>query len=723
MGTSLDASMDVVLQAYLYYFSAEDGWQVSTSTHAGPLVNAASAVSSRPDSSAVLHAGFWAPTLQEIASLAEAHPGVLIVSDAAAGALADKLPVEAAAVGCIRGVVFRRALKEWAALGGWDALDQVERAEKVSEPESKSQGEQAVETVRHVPSTWISNLAANDSGELARLVIAAGVVDEDTYLALESGLPSGVRVELGVLRFISVAGDQVDTPSILDNLWACPPWLLALPLERLALTVRQANVFKTQGLVWVRDLVPLGAAGLLKLPNLGQGSVHALSKLLVRAMETGLGLPVDPSSKDQRPSPYVAEQLAAAGVDSLRSGFRAMASMLSDVQREVWAGRLGFGCEPMTLAALGERVQLTREGVRQVEKQIYRKVERHPFWDQLANRIEMALDGRQTPLMLEDLNGIDPWFEAEVSLEGVLAGTLEHVLSHRLGVHLISGKLAVSRLLVHEWAEVRDAARDALDAEAKRRVAEAEARRQCDELLVGRGEELRDSLWTEVTSRCVWAGGSGEPRRLVSLDDSIGSVLQAVLESADDPLHFTEIHRRADLIRAGYELRYVQNAVQDMAVLYDRGTYGLPSHCPLDSEALCQVRAEVEDLMASGDAARQWHASELCDVLIERGMGFDGRLTPYVLNFALKDSELLVDLRRMVWGLGAAWQEGAASRLDVRTAVIALLREHGRPMTTDEIRERLREVRGVSQTFQIHPSGPLVRVGTGLWGLDDRQPD
>jgi hypothetical protein len=98
-------------------------------------------------------------------------------------------------------------------------------------------------------------------------------------------------------------------------------------------------------------------------------------------------------------------------------------------------------------------------------------------------------------------------------------------------------------------------------------------------------------------------------------------------------------------------------------------------------------------------------------------MGFGGRLTPYVLNFALKDSELLVDLRRMVWGLGAAWLEGAASRVDVRTAVIALLREHGSPMTTDEIRERLREVRGVSQTFQIHPSGPLVRVGTGLWGL------
>jgi hypothetical protein len=708
--------MNFDLRAFLFLPDAGNGWRVSLYTNADVFASALRAVAAQPAACAVLHVGFWAPTDQEVASLAEAHPGVLIVSDAAAGALADKLPVEAAAVGCIRGVVFRRALKDWVTLGGWDAPDQAEHAAAASEPASNSPDRASAQVAQHVPSAWISNLATNGSDELAGVAAAAGVVDEDTYLALESGLPSGVRAELGVLRFISVAGDQVDAPSILDNLWACPPWLLALPLERLALTVRQANVFKARGLDRVGDLVPLGATGLLKLPNLGQGSVHALSKILVRALESGLGLPVDPSSKDARTSPYTEEQ-AAAGLDSLRSGFRAMAMMLNDVQREVWAGRLGFGCEPMTLAALGERVQLTREGVRQVEKQIYRKVERHPFWEQLATRIEAALDGRQAALMLEDLAAIDPWFEADLSLEGVLAGTLEQVLSPRLGVHLISGKLAVSRLLVHEWAEVRDAARDVLDAAVRDQAIEDDVRRECDQLLVGRGQELRVALWTEVTSRCVWAGRPGEPRHLVSLDDSIGSVLQAVLESADEPLHFTEIHRRAELIRPGCELRYVQNTVQGVGILYDRGTYGLPRHCPLDSAALAQVRTEVEDLMASGDAARQWHASELCDVLIDRGMGFDGRLTPYVINFALKDSKLLVDLRRMVWGLGAAWLEGAASRVDVRTAVIALLREHGSPMTTDEIRERLREVRGVSQTFQIHPSGPLVRVGTGLWGL------
>ncbi len=127
--------------------------------------------------------------------------------------------------------------------------------------------------------------------------------------------------------------------------------------------------------------------------------------------------------------------------------------------------------------------------------------------------------------------------------------------------------------------------------------------------------------------------------------------------------------------------------------------------------------------MSGGDPARQWHASELCDALLERGLRFDGRLTKYVVNHALKGCSALVYLRRMVWGPGAEWLAGATSRLDVREAVIGLLEAQGRPMSTAEVRARLAAVRGVNQTFQIFPSDPLVRIGPGLWGLLHRDVD
>jgi hypothetical protein len=129
------------------------------------------------------------------------------------------------------------------------------------------------------------------------------------------------------------------------------------------------------------------------------------------------------------------------------------------------------------------------------------------------------------------------------------------------------------------------------------------------------------------------------------------------------------------------------------------------------------VREEVEGLMSAGDPMRQWHAAELCQALQDRGLGFEGRLTKYVVNHALKDRPALVYLRRMVWALGGEWEAGAASRLDVRQSIISLLQDEGRPMTTTELRTRLAAVRGVNHTFQIYPSDPLMRIGPSLWGL------
>jgi hypothetical protein len=51
---------------------------------------------------------------------------------------------------------------------------------------------------------------------------------------------------------------------------------------------------------------------------------------------------------------------------------------------------------------------------------------------------------------------------------------------------------------------------------------------------------------------------------------------------------------------------------------------------------------------------------------------------------------------------------------------MALLEEAGRPLSTLEIKERLEGDRGVNNHFQIHPQGNLIRMGSGLWGLANR---
>jgi hypothetical protein len=703
----------------LYAVDDSGAWVTSTFTDLEPLMAAVQAAMNVDEPVALLHVGFWLPTVQEVAVIAAQHPGSLIVSDSASAALSGQLVVSAAAIGCVRGVVLRLAIDgQFARSAG---LSQPAASTEVAESKAWSPAAQFTSAVVPAPRVdWLAALASSDP-DLFERTAEAGVTDDKSYLALEAALPRTLRRGLGLARWALISGASPDIETVLETLWASPPWFMDVSLVSLGLTVRQANVFRTHNLQKVADISALGPMGLLKLPNLGSGSVHGLRKLLLEALEAaGAQLP----AREDADSEQDADAQLPKGLESLRSGFMAVMALLSEVERQVWAGRLGLDCPQLTLQELADSMGVTRERVRQIEAQAYRRVEHRPFWRELGSRLDDALRGRTGPLLVNELPATETWFAEAPSLAAPLTSAVRHLLAERFGAFPIGGEWVVSHLRRQEWNEVCQSARNLLESCARDRVEEDVVRWQVDQLLNGRGEELRPVLWSEATAKALWSARPGQPRRLVSLDDDAQSVVLAVLESADEPLHYSEICRRALAQYASvHDAKSLQNAAQTVGILFGRGAYGLPHHSPLTTDELALVRAEIEDVVAGGDHARQWHSSELCDALLERGMGFDGRLNKYVVNHALKGCSGMVDLRRMVWGLDGAWQAGAASRLDVRQAVIGLLESHGRPMSTAEVRACLAAVRGVNQTFQIFPSDPLVRIGPGIWGLLHRDVD
>lgn len=707
------------LQAFLYALDDSGAWVTSTFTDLEPFMAAVQAAMQVEDPVALMHVGFWQPTVHEVAAIAAQHAGSLIVSDSAAAALSEHLAVGAAAIGCVRGVVFRLAIDGRFArgTGGCEPAAGIE----VAEAKAWSPAAQVTFGVATAPrGNWLASLANSDP-DLFQRTTEAGVTDDESYLALEAALPRTLRRDLGRARWALISGAQPDIDTVLESLWASPPWFMDVSLVSLGLTVRQSNVFRVHGLQKVADISAMGSTGLLKLPNLGSGSVYALRKLLLDALEAaGAQLP---SRSDDGPKQDPDGDLPK-GLESLRSGFMAAMGLLNDVERQVLAGRLGLDCPQMTLQELADSMGVTRERVRQLETQAYRRVEHHPFWQELGSRLDSALLGRTVPLLVNDLPAMGTWFAEAPSLASPLASVVRHLLAERFDAFQIADEWVVSHLRRQEWNEVCQSARTLLESCARDRVEESVVRWQIDQLLNGRGEELRPALWSESTANALWSMRTGQPRQLVSLADDAQSVVLAVLESADEPLHYSEICRQAVAqFASAHDAKSLQNAAQAVGILFGRGAYGLPRHSPLTADELALVRAEVEDVVAGGDSARQWHASELCDALLERGLAFDGRLNKYVVNHALKGCSTMVDLRRMVWGLGSEWQAGAASRVDVRQAVIGLLESHGRPMSTAEVRACLAAVRGVNQTFQIFPSGPLVRIGPGMWGLLHRDVD
>ena len=675
--------------------------------------------------SAAIHIGFWRPETAKIGELAQQWGGTLLLSEAAIGSLPPPIAVSKASVGEVGGLAFHVALEGF----GY----------QIDDP-SHVTSEECVSTQSHLahadlasPQGWVGQLI-RCKPESEVLLRKSGIWDEESYHDCESSLETAERITLALDRYSIVTGMHVTQAAILDNLHACPHWFLDDQLSFLGLTVRMRNVCNAYDLVTIGDLAVRGSRGLLKLPNMGQGSVNSLASLLLDAFIDGgvlrrktLGSPAvdtDGLRKFRTPSGTSIETPYLPTIpifDTFLDEFIEAAQALTDQERVIWFARLGFGCESQTLQLIANKVGLTRERVRQIEIKIYNKIKNNLLWVNLSNRLKDHLESRTSPLLLNGISAVDPWFEGVDELKEPLREVFNNIMLTEFSVLDINDTPVITRLSLAQWEYAISTGKTLLRSMVSERLSEYDARIRIEALMTGRGAELRDELWSIVRPFALWAEKADGTRWLAGYGHTAEAVVTAVLKSAGRPLHYGEIYQCSKLIsQKAHEERALHNAAQNVAVLYKRGTYGLLSQCPLSLEELALIEAEIEDIAAGADPSKQWHASELLDELLERGFDFDGQLNKYIINIALRDSKSFANMRRMVWGYKDNWQASSASRLDTRQAVMALLEEAGCPLSTLEIREKLEIDRGVNNHFQIHPQGNLIRLGTGLWGLANR---
>ena len=93
----------------------------------------------------------------------------------------------------------------------------------------------------------------------------------------------------------------------------------------------------------------------------------------------------------------------------------------------------------------------------------------------------------------------------------------------------------------------------------------------------------------------------------------------------------------------------------------------------------------------------------------------------YSLDVMLSRSTALRDLGRLVWEAkeGDAGQQDG-NRLDIVLTIEAVLNRAGKPLEYSRLLKEVAKHRGVGQKFQIHPSGDVIRLDLGKWGLRSR---
>lgn len=723
------------IRAFLFARGANEQWNCQVFRDFEPLLEAAIAANGGRQFPVGVHVGFERPDTKAVEDLLTKQEGLVFLSNGAMGTMPFPVRASLKSIGSAGESSFH------AALDGFGY--QVEQPDETPQILLQSMS-QILSPENTGPRGWVATLSKLESS-LAQKLYAAGIWDEESYLLNEAELDIAARHLTGLRRYELLEGEKPNAASLIEHLRSAPPWLLSAPIAQLNLTVRSNNVCAAHAIKVIEDFAKYGLKGLYKLPNLGQKSVHEISREMVHLFMTGhplkavapeqeLAIPggLKDIPSDSNEGPKVSDvddgNHSGFGADlsvNITSGFIEVAQKLAQNERGVWAGRLGFRCQPMTLKQISDQIGVTRERVRQIEVKIYKKIQSHPFWDDLSRRIQEHLRGRTSPLFLNGLSAIDAWFEGIDQLSHPLREVSDHI--PRLGFHILTWNdlPVISTISQAQWIEANDEAKSLLMAIAEQNLSERDAFSQVASVLIGKGEDMREALLEEISKFCVWSVLPDGSRILAGFGKSAAALVSGVLQASDSPLHIDEIQRRVEAYSA-YEAANVRNihrAASEVGILYGRGTYGLMKHCPLNSSQLLAIRAEVEDIISGGASSKQWHSSELYEELLNRGFDYEGKLTKYIINIALSNSTNLVYLRRMIWGVRGKWNENADARLDVKQAIVSLLEEEGKPLSTDQIRSRLIEGRGLNIHFQIWSSSPLVRLGPGLWGLEGRDLD
>jgi hypothetical protein len=581
------------------------------------------------------------------------------------------------------------------------------------------------------PCGWVEKML-EAMPQIEQTLRNADIWDDESYIANEHELEASTRHIIGMARYTLIVGEKPSALGILNNLHACPPWFLNDKFQNMNTTVRMANALNGQKLFTVAHIAAKGYSGLLALPNLGRGSVHGIGQLLFDAMTNGDALKRGSDNNSlnwfstkslisDANSDELLQVSRRVTAPSLVEGLVEATLCLNESELGIFSARMGFRYEPDAPQKISDQIGVACERVRHIELKLLRKIQRHFFWELLAERLDGLLAERSSPLLLDGIQAVDPWFKGADKLKNTLIEIFKLIFSNRFCILNIDDVAIISRLSNEEWIDAVDSGKALLRGMVSEKPTEEFVRFQIEALISDKGAELRETLWQHVSSFALWANRQGDTRILFGYGQTAEAVVSVILEDAGMPLHYSEIERRASKFEGRrFDLRRLHKAAASVGMLYGRGTYGFFSHCPLAKDELDQIVSEVEDIISSGDSARQWHTSELMDELLDRGFDFDGRISKYIINIALQSSELLVYMKRMVWGLKGSWSESAASRLDLRQAVISLLESEGMPMTTNEIRDRLFADRGVNGNFQIYPAGNLIKVGTSRWGLAER---
>lgn len=631
---------------------------------------------------AVLHVGFERRVARSFEHLASVHPGKVLLTPGAKGALPYSFSTSKSAIGLAGNEPVFLALEGW-------GYAEVEPEESIPAPTVGFEG-------------WLKNFVT-EHPQHERLLSDVGIVDDDTYREFEGSLDREIRTLLAISRSKYLVGDEGNDPTALAR--AAPPWLSSVNLSDLDLTVRIGNAFRKGSVSLVSDIGALTLLEMLKIPNFGRTSVDQLSDIMRRALHRG--------------PPIDLEEQPQSGDDCLLDAVHRSLATCAERERDILLRRMGLGRRTETLAEIGESYEITRERIRQIEAKVVDRLVRREVWDNiLAAKLHILLADREFPLPLIGAEALDPWFSGIAAHPDAVRYLIANMCNTSVAIVEIDGIEYISFLSQDSWDEILVTARQLLASGVDQRWTEQDCRHDVQLLLPDDAREFGSLLWERAAKWCHFAEDA-ETRTLIAYGRGVDQVVEALLLESEIPLHYSDIAVQA-AARAGRELdeRRAHNAAAEVGYLFGPGTYGMLKHVSVARPVWEALADEAAEIVLEAPIERQWHTSELIDLLVERGVALPDSFDKYQLDIVLKQVGQLHSLGRMVWSKSELGSDSA--RVDIRQAVITIVQNAGAPLSSAELRQRLVALRGINQGMQFQVIDPLIKLSSQIWGLNDR---
>ncbi len=514
------------------------------------------------------------------------------------------------------------------------------------------------------------------------------------------------------------AGDPFEIARI------CPADLIGVELAEITMPVRCENVLAKQELSTVGQLQGLYLRDALHWPNFGKKSARDLAEALRRFIDSrtragDVSLSASDTDCGGEDEPEVGLIVATTSAPTLQQELDEFVALLKPSQKKVLEERV---IGQKSLERVGELLGITRERVRQIESRLLDTMGKLPWLQSLRERLSTLLSRRSEPLFLDLVEVEDPWFSGWSFRARELASLMSAFPSDLTVLHL-QNRVIVSRISQDRFDRILKNAVDFL----AQQVSEDWSREDVELFIEGalRSEKAPDlaGLAIELLAPELHFSHTpgGEKEVLRSVGSHMNEIIMAILESAETPLHYSEI-ASALSVRMGKELTVRNIHVRlprTPALFFGRGRYGVEAHYPLSADVEMEVAGTVEDIMAS-DPDRQWHIAELLDALEARGEDLPDALDKYILNILLSRSKEFQGMGRMVWSLKGVRRIDARGRIDLGDACVQVLIESGHALHNREIKERIGRLRGTSEFFFTQPTDRMARVAPNKWGLIER---